>query len=79
MTIIYGRGEGVTIDFGHANPNAKYRVNMSAFGWFPDEVHLEGYDDEDPNEEDGQRQDAIRNREDDGSDSSELSELTDEE
>lgn len=79
VTIIHGRGEGVTIDFGHANPNAKYRVNMSNFGWFPDEVHLEGYDDVDQREEDGQRQEAIRDRQDDRSDSSELSELTDEE
>ncbi|CDS01030.1 related to methylated-dna--protein-cysteine methyltransferase [Sporisorium scitamineum] len=82
ITIVHGRGEGVTIDFGHANPNAKFRVSMSSFGWFPDQVHLEGYNDEevDAKDADGQRLEDIRNQrrgqlEDDESD---LSELTDE-
>lgn len=72
----------MTIDFGHANPNAKFRVSMSSFGWFPDQVHLEGYNDEevDAKDADGQRLEDIRNQrrgqlEDDESD---LSELTDE-
>ena len=81
VTIIHGRGEGVTIDFGHANPNAKYKVSMSNFGWFPDYVHLEGYGDDDdaPQQEverDDKRHQGIKEEE-DGSDS-ELSELTDE-
>lgn len=72
VTIIHGRGEGVTIDFGHANPNAKFRVNMREYGWFPDEVHLEGYDEEG---EDGARLERIPNQNED----SDLSELSDEE
>ncbi|GAC75614.1 6-O-methylguanine-DNA methyltransferase MGMT/MGT1 [Moesziomyces antarcticus T-34] len=49
VTIIHGRGEGITVDFAHPNPNAKYRINMTLFGWFPDQVHLQGYDE--PNDE----------------------------
>lgn len=72
VTVVRGRGEGVTVDFGHANPNAKYRVDMRVYGWFPDEVRLEGYEDE---EGDGQRREAIQEDEED----SDLSELTEEE
>ena len=77
VTIIHGRGEGVTIDFGHANPNAKYKVNMARFGWFPDQVHLEGYDEQVQRDRDRHRSERMEDRH-DGSDS-ELSELTNEE
>lgn len=67
----------MTIDFGHANPHAKYKVNMARFGWFPDEVHLEGYDDvDDEGERDTQRRERIQASQDSDSD---LSELTDDE
>lgn len=88
VVIIHGRGEGVTIDFGHANPNAKYRVNLSTYGWFPDYVHLEGYDDHPPpppqqqqqEEEDTQRSEQIKQEEEEEQEwSSDLSELSDEE
>ncbi|KAJ1020922.1 hypothetical protein NDA18_005769 [Ustilago nuda] len=77
VTIIHGRGEGVTIDFGHANPNAKYKVNMARFGWFPDQVHLEGYDEQVQRDRDRHRSERMEDRH-NGSDS-ELSELTNEE
>lgn len=76
----------MTIDFGHANPNAKYKVSMARFGWFPDEVHLEGYDDDVG--EDGARLERIRDREQEEEEEggeegdgveSDLSELTEEE
>lgn len=79
VTVINGRGEGVTIDFGHANPNAKFRVSMAAFGWFPDEVQLEGYDDDDDDDDDAARTQEIRERSDVDQDESDLSELTEDE
>ncbi|SPO30047.1 related to methylated-dna--protein-cysteine methyltransferase [Ustilago trichophora] len=82
VTIIHGRGQGVTIDFGHANPNAKFRVSMATFGWFPDHVHLQGYDDQEqvPAEEvdaDEQRLDRIKSEDVEEDLSSDLTELSD--
>lgn len=85
ITILHGRGQGVTIDFGHANPNAKYRVNMSSFGWFPDHVHLQGYDDQVDQQGNGvvdrdpHRFESIHDENDSDSELSELSQLTDQE
>ena len=75
VTISQGRGEGVTVDFGHANPNARWKVNMALFGWFPDSVVLEGYDDE-LDRRGLPRQDGDEEH---GADESDLSELTEEE
>ncbi|PWY99375.1 DNA binding methylated-DNA--cysteine S-methyltransferase [Testicularia cyperi] len=86
VNIITGRGEGVTIDFGHPNPNAKFRVSMSAYGWFPDQVHLEGYDDHDnipehvAEQNDSQRLQRIVTHDDDNNSDtdSDLTDLSDE-
>ncbi|EPQ27209.1 uncharacterized protein PFL1_05132 [Pseudozyma flocculosa PF-1] len=74
VAVSEGRGGGVSTHLaGHANPNAKWRVSLAEFGWFPDQVHLEGFDDDDDDDEASR----ARNGDDDESDLSSLSELED--
>lgn len=64
----------MTIDFAHPNPNAKYKVSISNYGWFPDQVHLNGYD-SDP---DLIRHNDINHTHSDQDASSDLTDLSDE-
>ncbi|KAN0062887.1 Alkyltransferase-like protein 1 [Thecaphora frezii] len=44
VAITQGRGGGILTDVRNTGANAKWKVDLVQYGWFPDHVQLDGYD-----------------------------------